>query len=302
MTPGEFVEVRGPSVDTAVAAGLEELGLTSADEAEVEVLQEPTRGFLGIGGEDAVVRIRRKPRAEPRASSGQRVRSSSGDSRRARGSGDRPTRHAGPKTSNAGRGSGASQGAEGARDRAPKREGGRNGGREGGGAKSRPDDRDVIGVEEQARQIDQFLVGLLEAFGLEGEVSTRVEDEVIYADVTGEQTEALVGIKGAILQSVLELCRTIVQRKTQQGARIRLDIAGYSERRREALRIYARRLADKVVAEGGEIMLEPMNSADRKVVHDTVAEIEGVRSFSEGEEPQRSVIVAAEGDSERPPD
>jgi spoIIIJ-associated protein len=160
----------------------------------------------------------------------------------------------------------------------------------------------VIGVEEQARQIEQFLVGLLEAFGLEGEVSTRVEDEVIYADVTGEQTEALVGTKGAILQSVLELCRTIVQRKTQQGARIRLDIAGYSERRREALRIYARRLADKVVAEGGEIMLEPMNSADRKVVHDTVAEIEGVRSFSEGEEPQRSVIVAAEGDSERPPD
>jgi len=300
VTPGEFVEVRGPSVDTAVAAGLEELGLTSADEAEVEVLQEPTRGFLGIGGEDAVVRIRRKPRAEPRASSGQRGRGSGGDSRRSRGSGDRPTRQSGPKTSSAGRGSGVSQSDAGARARAPRREGsrdgGRNGGREGGGARSRPDDREVIGVEEQAEQIKEFLSGLLEAFGLEGTVSTRVEDDVIYADVTGEQTEALVGTKGAILQSVLELCRTIVQRKTQQGARIRLDIAGYSERRREALRIYARRLADKVLAEGGEIMLEPMNSADRKVVHDTIADIEGVRSFSEGEEPQRSVIVAAEGE------
>ena len=122
----------------------------------------------------------------------------------------------------------------------------------------------------------------------------RIEDDVIYADVAGEQTEALVGQKGAILQSVLELCRTIVQRKTQEGARIRLDIAGYTERRREALGIYARRLADKVLEEGGEIMLEPMNSADRKVVHDTVADIDGVRSYSEGEEPHRSVIVAKE--------
>ena len=78
------------------------------------------------------------------------------------------------------------------------------------------------------------------------------------------------------------------------GAKIRLDIAGYTERRREALRIYTTRLADKVKAEGGEVMLEPMNAADRKVVHDTVAEIDGVRSFSEGEEPRRSVVIAAE--------
>ena len=160
--------------------------------------------------------------------------------------------------------------------------------------KARPDDRDVIGVDEQAAEIERFLKGLLDAFGLDGKVSVRVEEEIIYADVAGEQTEALVGTKGVILQSVLELCRTIVQRKTQEGARIRVDIAGYTERRREALRIYARRLADKVIAEGGEVMLEPMNSADRKVVHDTVGEIDGVRSYSEGEEPHRSVIVAAE--------
>jgi len=152
----------------------------------------------------------------------------------------------------------------------------------------------MIPVEEQASEIEGFLTGLLESFGLEGEVTTRIEDDVIYADVAGEQTEALVGQKGSILQSVLELCRTIVQRKTQEGARIRLDIAGYTERRREALGIYARRLAEKVLEEGGEIMLEPMNSADRKVVHDTVTDIEGVRSYSEGEEPHRSVIVAKE--------
>ncbi|OFW67016.1 MAG: hypothetical protein A2Z12_07110 [Actinobacteria bacterium RBG_16_68_21] len=158
------------------------------------------------------------------------------------------------------------------------------------------DDREEISPEDQAAEINRFLTGLLGAFGLDGEVTTRVEDDVIYADVTGEQTEALVGAKGTILQAVLELCRTIVQRKTMSGARIRLDIAGYTERRREALRIYTRRLAEKVLAEGGEVMLEPMNAADRKVVHDTVVDIDGVRSFSEGEEPHRSVIVAKEDD------
>jgi spoIIIJ-associated protein len=80
----------------------------------------------------------------------------------------------------------------------------------------------------------------------------------------------------------------------QAGAKIRLDIAGYNERRREALRIYAGRLASKVLEDGGEVMLEPMNSAERKVVHDAIGEIDGVRSYSEGEEPRRSVVVAKE--------
>jgi spoIIIJ-associated protein len=73
---------------------------------------------------------------------------------------------------------------------------------------------------------------------------------------------------------------------------MRLDIAGYAARRREALKIYAGRLAESVKEDGREAMLEAMNAADRKVVHDAIAEIDGVRSFSEGEEPNRSVVVA----------
>jgi spoIIIJ-associated protein len=58
------------------------------------------------------------------------------------------------------------------------------------------------------------------------------------------------------------------------------------------LRIYAGRLAQQVLEDGGEVMLEPMNPADRKVVHDVIAETDGVRSYSEGEEPHRSVVVS----------
>lgn len=146
--------------------------------------------------------------------------------------------------------------------------------------------------EEQARVIREFLEGLLVAFGLEGEVDTKVEEDIIYADVRGSETEALIGSKGSVLQSIHELAKTVVQRKTQETARIRLDIAGYAERRREALKIYAERLADQVREEGEEIMLEPMNASERKIIHDTIAEIDGVRTYSEGEEPRRSVIIA----------
>ncbi len=147
-------------------------------------------------------------------------------------------------------------------------------------------------IEEQAKVATAFLDGLLDAFGLEGEITSRIEDDVLYLDVVGDQTEALVGAKGAAMYSVLELTRTTVQRKTFGAPRMRIDIAGYGARRREALTIYTHRLAEKVVAEGGEVMLEPMNAADRKVVHDAAGEIDGVRTHSEGEDPRRAVVIS----------
>ena len=157
----------------------------------------------------------------------------------------------------------------------------------------REGEKPTADIEEQAAIAKAFVEGLLDAFGLEGEVRTTVTDDVLSIDVSGDQTEALVGPKGQVMHAVLELTRTVIQRKTYGAPRMRIDVAGYGERRREALKIYSRKLADRVIAEGGEVMLEPMNAADRKVVHDTVAEIAGVRSYSEGEEPRRSVIIAA---------
>jgi spoIIIJ-associated protein len=158
---------------------------------------------------------------------------------------------------------------------------------------SKGQDREQASIEEQAQVAVEFLEGLVASFGLEGAVTSRIEEDVLYLNVDGD-TEALVGSRGAIMQSVLELTRTVVQRKTYGAPRMRIDIAGYAERRREALTIYAGRLAEKVIADGGEVMLEPMNPADRKVVHDAIGAIDGVRSYSEGEDPNRSVVVAVD--------
>jgi spoIIIJ-associated protein len=294
----EWVEVRGRTVDEAVSLGLQELGLDSPESAEIEVLQQPQRGFLGFGGQDALVRIKPRPKRRRRhrgsrggggegAATPERTRSQQGQGG-SRSGGRGQDRHGvkeGRRPNRQTRGR--------AEEQAPRR---RPSSREEGSAAAmgRMDDSEPppVAVDEQAQIVRGFLVGLLEAFGLEGEVTTRVDGDIIYAEVTGDQTEALVGPKGVILNAVLELCRTMVHRQSQAGARLRLDVGGYGERRREALRIYADRLAAKVLEEGGEVMLEPMNAADRKVVHDAVADINGVRSFSEGEDPGRSVVIA----------
>ena len=155
---------------------------------------------------------------------------------------------------------------------------------------------------EQAPMVEEFLNGLVSSFGLDGQVNVSVEDEVIVVTIDGEHTEALVGPRGSVMEAIHEITKTVLHRQADDTARVRIDIAGYAERRRQALSIYAAQLIDQVLGEGGEIMLEPMSAADRKVIHDAVAERDGVRSYSEGEPPRRYVVIAttdaAENDDE----
>jgi spoIIIJ-associated protein len=154
------------------------------------------------------------------------------------------------------------------------------------------DDRPNLSLDEQADVAREFLEGLVEAFGLEGSVTTTIDEDVIIADVEGDQTEAMVGIRGSVRSAIHELTRTVLQRYSKDTARLRLDIAGYAERRRTALSIYAEQLIEQLMEEGGEIMLEPMSPADRKVIHDAAGSHEGVSSYSEGEPPRRYVVLS----------
>lgn len=153
---------------------------------------------------------------------------------------------------------------------------------------------DDVSVDEQAAIIREFVEGLLDAYGLEGEIaSTKVDDETIEIQVSGSELGLLIGPKGQTLAAIQDLSRTVVQRQasgTHHG-RVRLDVAGYRQRRREALERFARSVADDVKASGLQKALEPMNPADRKIVHDTVNEIDGVSTISEGEDQRRRVVI-----------
>ena len=149
-----------------------------------------------------------------------------------------------------------------------------------------------VPVGVQADLADEFMRGLVGAFGLAGTVSVRIEDDSVFVDVDGDDLGLLVGPKGATLKAIEELVRTVVQRSTDgHGARIHVDVAGYQAKRRSALASFATELAGRVRESGSELALEPMSASDRKVVHDTIAALDGVTTTSEGEEPRRRVVV-----------
>jgi spoIIIJ-associated protein len=290
----EWVEVRGKSTDIAIEAAMQELGASERDQIDVEVMQEPEKGFLGFGGQDAIVKVKLKPKA--------------GRKRRRR----RKGAERGPGDRN--QSSGQKQGTHGKRDQSPKQKkpsadrsgGGRkkgngSGSRDASSAAKPPRQREEkpdVDIEDQAPVVEEFLTGLVTAFGLEGDVDVRVDDEVIIANVAGPQTEAMVGPRGSTIEAIHELSKTVLQRQTQSSARLRLDIAGYGERRRQALAIYANQLIDQLLEDGGEVTLEPMSAGDRKVIHDAAAERTGVNSYSEGQSPQRYVVLANVGSDE----
>lgn len=279
----EWVETTGRTVAEALDRALDQLGVHE-DDVEYEVVSARRGGLLGrlTGGE---VRIRARVRPISREKPGDRRRRGgrSGDSRApgrqtGRGQGTAEPASRGSRGSRRSRG----RSARGADERRPAE-----------GAREQPVSETTVSIEEQARAAEDFTRGLVEAFGANAAVTTRVEDEdTLLVEVEGADLGLLVGPKGATLQALEDLVRTVVQRRTEgRGARIHVDVAGYRARRREALTRFVRELAEKVLATGREQALEPMGAADRKVVHDTVAELDGVTTMSEGEEPRRRVVL-----------
>ena len=154
-----------------------------------------------------------------------------------------------------------------------------------------------VPVLEQGEVAAEFLRGLVDRFGLSATVAVRaVDEDTAEIAVTGDDLGLLIGPKGATLTALQDLARTVVQRRTSaRNGRLWVDVSGYRERRREALARFATSAAEQVLASGSKAVLEPMSAADRKVVHDTINDIEGVVTTSEGEEPRRRVVILPEG-------
>lgn len=163
-----------------------------------------------------------------------------------------------------------------------------DGGQVGGsGEPESEEDRLAIAQEDAL----DFVEGLLEAMDLEGEVTAETRDRRVYVSVEGDEVGVLIGHHGQTLDAVQEILRSAIQRQLRARVWVTLDVQGYRERRKTVLQDRAREMAAKALDEG-EVEFEPMNAFERKIVHDAIGDIAGVRSFSEGEDPYRRVIIA----------
>ena len=318
----EWVETTGRTVADALDSALDELGVHEED-IEYEVLEEPKTGLFGRVKTDARVRVRLKPISREKPGDRRRRRGKGGGGGgggRSRGEGS--GRGDGPGRGGRGRGSGSGRGGGGDRsgggqksdggssgggsrsggergaksDGGSRSEGGGRGGRRGrddeSAARESEMDESTVPVERQAEVATGFTAGLVEAFGASAQVSNAIDDGTITVNIDGADLGLLVGPRGATLNAIEELVKAVVQREAGgHGARIHVDVAGYRAKRREALADFTRKLAQQVIDSGEEQALEPMQSPDRKVVHDTVGEIDGVETTSEGDEPRRYVVI-----------
>ncbi|MFF9346603.1 protein jag [Streptomyces sp. NPDC014734] len=148
-------------------------------------------------------------------------------------------------------------------------------------------------LEQEGEIAADYLEGLLDIADLDGDIDMDVEADRAAVSIISDSVrdlQKLVGRDGEVLEALQELTRLAVHRETGDRSRLMLDIAGFRAKKRAQLAELGAKAADEVKSTGEPVKLDPMTPFERKVVHDAVAAA-GLRSESEGEEPQRFVVV-----------
>ncbi|MFA5786044.1 MAG: RNA-binding cell elongation regulator Jag/EloR [Actinomycetota bacterium] len=149
----------------------------------------------------------------------------------------------------------------------------------------------VEALDAEADLAEDFVIGLLDALDIDGEVDVDVRGDTVNIDIVGPSMGLLIGRRGATLEALQDLVRMAVQRQTGRRTRLVVDAEGYRVRRQSMLVEQAHKAASRVKASGAPERLDPMSAYERKIVHDALASTSGVVTVSEGEEPYRRVVI-----------
>ena len=282
----EWVETIAKTIEAAREAALDQLGV-GADEAEFDVLEEPRPGLFGRSRGEARLRARVRPTpVRPK------------QERRRKGRSDKSSATSSPaSTDEADLIESSDQTPDTPSSPAPSRSPRRssnNRTQQNEEKKMSTDERpqSTVSPDEVGAAAVAFMDGLTQAFGVDGTSTLRVDGLELEVNVNGSELGLLVGPSGRTLNAIQDLARVSAQRRLgDHETRLRIDVAGYRERREAALASFAQDVAEQVRATGTARSLEPMSSSDRKVVHDVLNDEEGVSSRSVGEDPDRRIIV-----------
>jgi spoIIIJ-associated protein len=146
--------------------------------------------------------------------------------------------------------------------------------------------------EEPAERVRALVERVVEELDLDAEVEIDEDEGAITARVEGEDLGLLIGRRGQTIDAVQLICYRAAFRGLKDRKRVIVDAAGYRERQREALARQADQAAERALKRGRPVELEPMSSQERRVVHDQLKDRAGIETYSEGDEPDRYVVVA----------
>ena len=274
-----YSEKWGDSIESAVALALQDLKLTR-DQVTVTVLEEPSKGFFGIGSKLAKVRVEEiiapQPKEEPKPAP-QPVQKEKPAEKKAEAPEAEPEKPREEK----------------------KKKNNRKKPKNGANKKEFKIEGDPVQVSAKPEDLKdapdhpakEFLENLIREMGLEGEVKVAVNETSVYADIDGKDTGTIIGKRGQTLDSIQYLTSLVVNKGEDEYIRVVVDAENYRAKREETLEKLAYRLAEKCVKTGRSVRLEPMNPYERKVIHTTLQTVPSVVTRSEGNEPNRRVVI-----------
>ena len=268
-----YVIKTGKSVDEAVREALSKLNI-SRENAEIEVLDEGQKGFLGlIGSKDATVKVWQKE--DETKSILNEIFNEEIESEKSQDAvqNDVELEIENNEVS----------------------------------SNDEKEVQEVIDVEESLKSIEEeneeilatareFISKILDTLELENIVEMELDDNTLNINVNGDENRLgiLIGKRGVTLDSIQYILNLLVNKKSSRYIRVNLDSSGYREKRKETLINLANKMANKVTKTGRSVKLEPMNSYERKIIHTALQDYEGVLTHSEGKDPFRKVVIQKE--------
>lgn len=318
----KFIETTGDTRDAAIAAALKQLGM-DRDDVSVEVLDNGKKGFLGIGATPARVRVTYEVPDEPvkkeepvhkpveKAEKPAKAEAEKKPAPKQEKPAEKPQKLSitdeddTPRLVKAAPADFVPEKLE--IERPPRRERPR---RERGGRGRRaheerpvtpsvPKERELIPVSEEgmkkAEQLaTDFITGLLEKMGVEGQVTTlpQVECDQLRLEISGPDMGPIIGRRGDTLDAIQYLGSLVLNNALDEHVRLSVNTENYREKRAESLERLARKMAMKVVKSHRSMTLEPMNPYERRIIHAALQDFNGVTTYSTGTEPGRRVVIA----------
>ena len=249
------MEFSGRNVDEAIYHGLVEMGL-SIDQVNVEVVQKESKGLFGIGAKNAIIRITELEVAKTPVF-------------------EKPA----------------------AKDERPKKTSSKALDSSKKATSKKEPSKDHIEYDEELSLNNEaaiFLKDLLKSMKIDADVKAKETDDGLLLVIISDTNGLLIGRRGETLDAIQYLVSLFYNKNRKENAyrRVTIDTEGYRARREETLRKLARRNALRVVKTGRSVKMEPMNPYERRILHSSLQNFRGVTTYSEGEEPNRAVIIA----------
>ena len=149
-------------------------------------------------------------------------------------------------------------------------------------------------VSEAEEQAVAFVAEVLSGIGIHGNMDSYREDDDIFISVTGADCGSAIGRHGETLEAISYMTNLVANKNSENRVRVHIDIGGYRKHREQVLTGLANKAAFKAKKTGRSVAMEAMNPAERRIVHSFLQNVSGVSTHSEGEEPERRVIVTPE--------